>query len=426
MARNAAQVFESIAKERLLGPVDLENAKTRWDKPNRPNLESAQHCVKWLVTNHFITPFQAEHLLLGKSDALRIDEYVVREKVVDGPFAEGFIGADSLNRQVVLQLGNTAPTASGSKTPNLDELKKTISLLDKVENNHLQKAVGCGVHQGRAFIAWQWWEGCSLGTAMAKKGKVQPQKACRIFATVLAGAQSLHEAGLRVGKVDLDSVFLAIEPGKGEGRVVKLLGPGIQPDWVNGDVRLGLSSHQDEVYSIGKAMYRAITGSAVSEDGKMRAPVASLTPDIPEHLAEFLDQLTDPDPAIRFTDAKVAGKALRILIATEEGESTGGKDQDPLAEVKPAVNSNPATKDDSEIGEDGQDWLSGKISTLLEKAGITPRELVFLSAGALATVMFLLLGLWLVGDLMPLIALGLGAMGGYYLNAWLAKRPQAE
>ena len=173
-------------------------------------------------------------------------------------------------------------------------------------------------------------------------------------------------------------------------------------------------------------MYRAITGSAVSEDGKMSAPVASLTPDIPEHLAEFLDQLTDPDPAIRFTDAKVAGKALRILIATEEGESTGGKDQDPLAEVKPAVNSNPATKDDSEIGEDGQDWLSGKISTLLEKAGITPRELVFLSAGALATVMFLLLGLWLVGDLMPLIALGLGAMGGYYLNAWLAKRTQAE
>jgi len=36
------------------------------------------------------------------------------------------------------------------------------------------------------------------------------------------------------------------------------------------------------------------------------------------------------------------------------------------------------------------------------------------------------LGLWLVGDLMPLIALGLGAMGGYYLNAWLAKRTQAE
>lgn len=90
------------------------------------------------------------------------------------------------------------------------------------------------------------------------------------------------------------------------------------------------------------------------------------------------------------------------------------------------MNSNPATKDDSEIGEDGQDWFSGKISTLLEKAGITPRELVFLSAGALATVMFLLLGLWLVGDLMPLIALGLGAMGGYYLNAWLAKRTQAE
>jgi hypothetical protein len=54
--------------------------------------------------------------------------------------------------------------------------------------------------------------------------------------------------------------------------------------------------------------------------------------------------------------------------------------------------------------------------------GILPRELVFLAVGALASVAVLLVGLWLIGDIVPVIALGLGAVGGYFLNDWLTKQ----
>lgn len=425
MVGNAAQVFDSLEKNRLLGAADLENARKRWDKPERPHLDSSHHCVKWLVTNHFISPFQGEQILEGKSESLRIEDFVVRERVVDGPFVGSFIGLDSLNRQVILEYGKESGGASGAQSAGLANLQKAVAQLEGVKNNHIQRPVGCGIHQGRPYIAWQWWDGCTLGTAMARRGKVESHKACKIFATVLAAAQSLHEAGLPVGQMDLDSIFLAIESGKGEGRVVKVLKAGIGPDWGGGQVQGAIPSHPEEVYGIGKAMYRAVTGSTFPEGGKKRNPVASVVPDVPEHIADFLDQLTDPDPGIRFSDAKVAGKALRILIATEEGDSGQAQDQDPLTEVKSVSQSKPVRQDYEEENE-GEDWFSAKINTLLEKAGISPRELIFLSAGALATVILLLLGLWLVGDIMPLIALGLGAMGGYYLNAWLAKRTQAE
>ena len=426
MVKSAAQVFETLEKFGLLGTVDLENARKRWNKPDRPHLDSSSHCLKWLVTNQFITAFQGEQILAGRSESLRLNEFVVRERVVDGPFAGSYVGHDTLNRQVVIQFGQKTEGGAESKSTELPGLRKLVDRLSKIENNHIQKPVNCGIHEGRPFIVWQWWEGCSLTTAMAKRGKVDPHKACKIFATVLAAAQSLHESGLPVGKVDLNSIFLAIEPGKSEGRVVKILKAGIGSDWDHLKNAGNPPDHPEEVYCIGKAMYQAVTGSGFPEGGNSRSTVAPLMPDLPEFIADFVDQLTNPNPEIRFPDAKVAGKALRILIATDEGDGGQVKGQDPLNELTPLAKTRQASgaaesEDDEEV-----DWFSTKINKLLEKVGISPRELIFLSTGALATVMLLLLGLWLVGDIMPLIALGLGAMGGYYLNAWLAKKAQAE
>jgi hypothetical protein len=68
------------------------------------------------------------------------------------------------------------------------------------------------------------------------------------------------------------------------------------------------------------------------------------------------------------------------------------------------------------------DWISSKTDEILKKLGILPRELVFLAVGALSSVAVLLVGLWLIGDIVPVIALGLGAVGGYFLNDWLSKQ----
>jgi hypothetical protein len=150
-----------------------------------------------------------------------------------------------------------------------------------------------------------------------------------------------------------------------------------------------------------------------------------LVPDVSELVADFVDQLADVDPEIRFESAKVAAKALRILIATEEAEANTNAN-DNLNEIvipkQSPESSGKAEMEASEFVPEEIDWISSKTDEILKKLGILPRELVFLAVGALSSVAVLLVGLWLIGDIVPVIALGLGAVGGYFLNDWLSKQ----
>jgi hypothetical protein len=424
MTKNSEQLFECLEKARLLSAADIEQARKRWNKSDRSHSDSASHCAKWLVTNQFLTPYQSGRILAGDTEDLRVGNFLVRDQIQGGAFDGALIAQDPLLRQVVIQFGTPAPTTSSRMHEALKNLRETASKIDSLENHHVQKVVGQGTHRGKLFVAREWWEGCSLSAALKRKGKVEARKACKIFASVLGAAQALHEVGLPVGIVDPNSIYLAVEsPGRGEGRVVKLLGAGLSPGFLVETKDKAFVSHSEEVFSIGRSMYEVVTGEPYPLDGAKRKQVASLVPEVSNHLAEYIDQLADPEPGIRFESAKIAGKALRILIATEDAEGKLPHVEDPIAEVNnfPVKNREAAV---SEEEVEKTDWLSEKVDLLLARFGVSPRELVFLAGGALATIAFLLVGLLVLGDMVPLIALGLGAMGGYYLNAWLARKGQ--
>jgi hypothetical protein len=68
--------------------------------------------------------------------------------------------------------------------------------------------------------------------------------------------------------------------------------------------------------------------------------------------------------------------------------------------------------------DDGLGWAR----PWLEKAGLTVREAACVAAGALAMILLLLAALFAVGDLVPILALGLGAAGGVWTERWIRKR----
>lgn len=423
MLKSATQIFALLEKCGLLNSEDLNHAVSRWNKAERQDVDSSTHCLKWLVTNKYLTQYQANKVLRDEGKELVVEDYRVRDQLKGGGLSGGLLASDPLNRPVIIHFAK--PDALKTKESQ-DSFRRMVAKASQFDNSHFQRVISSGVENGRFFIVREWWEGATLGAVLNKKKKIEAHKACRIFASVLNAVQALQESSLPVGEITLGSIYLALETNKGDSRVVKLVGSGFSPGILESANDGNLSAKGSEVLQIGRAMFHAITGKEAST-GKSES-VRSLLPDVSEQIADFVDQLADSDPGIRFESAKVAGKALRILIATEEAEANTHSD-DNLSEIvipKISTGSGEAEIEASDAGTEEVDWLSAKTDEILKKIGVLPREIVFLAVGALASVAVLLLGLWLIGDIVPVIALGLGAVGGYFLNDWLSRQSKTK
>ena len=420
MSESVNQIFTLLEKCGLLNSADLSHAVSRWNKSDRPDVNSSTNCLKWLVTNKYLTHYQATKVMRGEGKELIVEDYRVKDQLKLGGFSGGLLASDPLNRPVIIHF---AKLDALKTKESQDFFKGMVEKASMFENSHFQRVISSGVENARFFIVREWWDGTTLGAILNKKGKIDAPKACRIFAYVLGAVQALQEAGLPVGEITLGSIYLASENSKGDARVVKLIGTGFSSGILESDIDENLSAKGSEVLQIGRAMFHAITGKEASL-GKSES-VRSLVPDVSELVADFVDQLADVDPEIRFESAKVAAKALRILIATEEAEANTNAN-DNLNEIvipkQSPESSGKAEMEASEFVPEEIDWISSKTDEILKKLGILPRELVFLAVGALASVAVLLVGLWLIGDIVPVIALGLGAVGGYFLNDWLSKQ----
>ena len=152
-------------------------------------------------------------------------------------------------------------------------------------------------------------------------------------------------------------------------------------------------------------------------------------------LIAFVKQLLDEDLSGRISNAGAAGKALRIIYSTLESEVDHPVEEH-VRRIGLEVNnakkiedhgSNPGVSDaGSQLSEDKANTIedfSGFPLNLLNQWGISVRELAFMVFGAVSIIFILLICLMIFGNLLPLIALGLGGTCGYYLTRWLESKP---
>jgi hypothetical protein len=138
-------------------------------------------------------------------------------------------------------------------------------------------------------------------------------------------------------------------------------------------------------------------------------------PEIPEALATVMEALVDTNASVRPRNAAIAAKSLRIALASlEEAEKPQVLDELEILHVP----SNPKPQDEPEQEDDGLNWAR----PWLEHVGMTVREAACVAAGALGMILILLTALFAIGDLVPILALGLGAAGGVWIERWIRKQ----
>src|SRR5262249_41777960 len=180
---------------------------------------------------------------------------------------------------------------------------------------------------GRLYLVREDDEGVTLAEGLAKRSRLQPDHAARLFALAFAGLQALHEKQVQGGDLSPESLILATTGKK--GRIVKILRPGMPgglftPGKTSAEIvphLRPLARPEDDLFRLGQTFYQALTGQpsqAKPAGGTAARPVRELAPDVPDLLAEAVEQLLSPDLSARPRAASRIAKTLRVYLASAE------------------------------------------------------------------------------------------------------------
>ena len=394
MAIIVQAVFDAIERHGLLAPSEFERMVKRWRKPGRPHGDDAVALARWLVINRYLTLYQSDLLLAGRETELEIGQYRVSDRVFTGA-AEGCVEAtDALGRSVMIQFAGEAHRPGSPEVARFLESGKTAA---NIQDPSFWRVLDSGVHGGRCYLVRECIQGDTFGHLLARGKTVTAENLARMLAQALQALHALHQAGIRAAVVSLESLALIHRPSG--GKALKLMAlPSVGS---SGETEAGQTLALCQLF-----------------DGIMRQS-GPARGDVPELLAGVMDDLVSPVEAARPRDAGAAAKSLRVALAALE-DTLKAETIEELEIVVPAKAETTRAKavEAEEEEDDGLGWAR----PWLEKAGLTVREAACVAAGALAMILLLLAALFAVGDLVPILALGLGAAGGVWTERWIRKR----
>ncbi len=454
MMATIEQLCEKIAERRLLPSAELARLRTRWFQPNRTDVNDADKFGQWLSVNGYLSAFTFRMLRDGKADLLQLNQYQLTDHLASGPFAGAYLATDPLQRRVVLEV------LAADRAANPEAVQAFQIAAEKarsVRHANVNLTLDFGRAQGRHYLVRAFDEGETVADILARRGKLQPITAARLFALALLGLQALHENQVPAGPLGVESLLLSIA-GKSAGnkaRTVKILNAGVprsqfDPAALDAAITVATpignsapatpSEPREDLFRLGIAFYRSLTGqlpfpaeSAVVV-GQRATPIRQLAPDVPELLAQLVESMIDADAAQRPRGAAHAAKSLRVFLASEE-ESHHSQPEEhliahsaaPVAVPTPEETAGASTPSEPVAGEQGAEGgeLTQQFKTLWGELRPGQRDWVFLSVGAAAVIVLVLLLTLLTGiHFVNLVCLLAGGALSFFVERLLRLREE--
>jgi hypothetical protein len=414
MTPTAEQLCDAMAERRLISAADLTRLRARWFRPDRADAANLDRFGQWLTVNGYLSAFAFRMLRSGAGDLLRLNQYQLVDHLTSGPFAGSYLAVDPVQRRVVLDVlaANQAASAEGVRA-----FQMTAERTMTVRQPNVCLTLDFGEAHGRHYLIREYDEGDTLDDLLDRRGKLQPIAAARLFAVALLGLQALHDKQVSAGPLD-PGCFLLTVAGKvagGKARTVKILHAGVprglfDPSALDpagtsaaheslADLAEAPSRPQDDLFRLGIAFYRSLTGQAPFASLPPAGPIpraasiSQVAPDVPAMLAQVVESLIDPDPAQRPRGAAQAAKSLRVFLASEE-DAQHSQPEEALAPVHAAPTPAAEEQEDEEAAT-GAEARGERASNPPWKAAwqeLRPgqRDWTFLSIGAGAIIALVL------------------------------------
>jgi hypothetical protein len=434
------QLWNVVQSSGLLTQADQAAVRKKWFQGSRAELGDADKFGRWLIVNDFLTEFSLRFLHAGRGDLLRFGQYQIVDQLQRGPLAGAYLGLDALRRRVLIEV---LAENHANQPATLQAVQKVAQEALLVDQANLNRLVDLGQVHGLHYIVREHDEGELLADILTRRQHLAPLPAARLFALALAALQALHDHQLSGGALGIDCFLLTSAGRNTQGvklRTLKLLHWGfprrlfdaaalqrraglVEPATPVGENLPDVDWQQfrpaNDLLHLGATFYQSLTGKRPQEPVR---PVAEANPEVPEMLADVVDQLLAADSSQRPRTAGQAAKRLRIILASEE-ENREHNPEEHLTAVNEPERRTSTIPAETPSSSPSPTPSTGKLAELWQELRPGTRDLFFLGAGAAAIILLTLLARLLFGfTFVNVVCLVTGAALSYLVERWLRLR----
>jgi serine/threonine protein kinase len=318
-----------------------------------------------LAVNNIVTEYQLGVIGRGRGEQLRLDQYVLLDRIGKGRMAGVYKAVHAIGTPVAIKI---LPPSKAKEPETLARFRREARLTAKLRHPNVVRSFQAGTYNGLHFLVMEYLEGETLKEVLERRRKLPPGEAARLVHQALLGLQHIFEKGMI--HRDLEPANLMLLGGKPESTLtatVKILdiglgralfdedaaSPGAEghlvtapgtilgtPDYMAPEQ--ARDSHaadvRSDIYSLGCVLYHCLTGQPpFADSNRVRVmvkhatekarPLKELNPSVPDGLQQILDWMMAKDPAQRYPTPERAAKALEMFLAA--GSEVVALERDP-------------------------------------------------------------------------------------------------
>ncbi|MGE3805712.1 MAG: protein kinase [Gemmataceae bacterium] len=347
-------IFQLLAKSRLLLPHELQLVKQRWIELGHTELDAQQFC-KWLVDQQYLTEYQALSLLRGRIGHFFINEYKLLDRIGVGKMAGVYRAIHRLGQTVAIKV---LPPSKVKDPVAFGRFQREARLALRLNHGNVVRSLQMGSYHDLHYIVMEHLEGETLEEILKQRTKLPPTEAATIVYQALLGLQHLYVSGIVHRDLNPSNLMVLADASPSSPPLVKILDVGlgramfqeideevdanVEEDLTKVGTVLGAppymapeqgvdahaSDTRSDLYSLGCILYHTLTGQPpfveknvlkliVLHTKEKPRPLRDFDPALPEDLQQFLDIMLAKDPAQRYQTPEQAAEVLGSYLRSQ-------------------------------------------------------------------------------------------------------------
>lgn len=347
-----------LIRSKLMGPDGMRAMQQRWQNEAKDQAGNTSQFTKWLVTNKYVTEYQAGLLARGHTDGFFLGQYMIIERLGRGRMAGVFKAIHPLGQVVAIKV---LPPSRAKDANTLARFQRETRLSQKLKHPNVVRSFQIGKMGDLNYLVMEYLEGETLDEVLQRRKRLPPAEAVRLIHQALTGLQHIHEQSLIHRDLKPSNLMLVPPPAPNEPdttlkATIKILDIGLaremfdesqvvraeRADLTAEGVLLGTPDYlapeqardprtidiRADIYSLGSVLYHTLTGQPPFPDKNILSqmlrhatekpkPLKDFNPQIPDGLQQIVSWMLAKKPEDRYPTPERAAQALQMFLLAD-------------------------------------------------------------------------------------------------------------
>ncbi len=354
-----------LIRSKLMTADEMQAMRQRWLTEAKDAAGQVPVFLRWIVSNHYVTEYQAALLSRGHADDFFLGPYKILERIGRGRMAGVYKAIHPSGQIVAIKV---LPPSRARNRELLARFQREARLAVKLKHTHVVRTFQCGAAGSVHHLVMEYLDGETVEEMLLRRKRLPAAEAVRLAYQALLGLQHLHEQGLVHRDLKPANLMLLPAPARGDNETtlksnIKILDIGLAREFFDENspapsaepleltaegVLLGTPDYlapeqardprsidiRADIYSVGCVLYHLLTGQPPFPDKNILnqmirhateapRPLAEFNPSAPAGLQQIVDRMLAKQPEERFATPLLAAQALQGFMVSNEGMKPG-------------------------------------------------------------------------------------------------------